>query len=178
MQLQQHDFANPFGFSSVIIQSTITILRHHCPVSFVIHQQTCFLTFYVDMRMQSTRAPLVAVIWGAKRRHPEFTSVFELTQIWTPNFTFPRPSSMPHTSARKIPAEAVINPSTVTSCLPISTKIRVCGQWRIHGGGGSPEGPRTLPWLQAGPYFSPSGAPFLVASVSVSGYYHSTLFKR
>ena len=29
-----------------------------------------------------------------------------------------------------------------------------------RGGGGGPEGPRTLPWLQAGPCFSPSGARF------------------
>ena len=42
------------------------------------------------------------------------------------------------------------------------------GQWRIHGG---PEGPRTLPWLQAEPCISPIGAPLLVLSVSVSGYY-------
>ena len=37
--------------------------------------------------------------------------------------------------------------------------------------GGGLEGPRTLPWLQAGSCFSASGAPLLVTSVSVSGYY-------
>ena len=37
------------------------------------------------------------------------------------------------------------------------------GQWRIHGGGG-PEGPRILSWLQAGPCFSPIGAPLLVTA--------------
>ena len=41
-------------------------------------------------------------------------------------------------------------------------------QWRIHGG---PEGPRTLPWLQVGPCFSPNGDPLLVTSVSVRGYF-------
>ena len=41
-------------------------------------------------------------------------------------------------------------------------------QWRIHGG---PECPRTLPWLQAGPGFSSSGASLLVTSISVSGYW-------
>ena len=41
----------------------------------------------------------------------------------------------------------------------------------VSTGGGGPEGPRIIPWLQAGTRFSAIGAPLLVTLVSVSGYY-------